>query len=172
MKKKFLYFMLLTIFSAYGLTAFAEDRWKESLKSDIVDNHIEFNPIPFSIPFKKIYPDFNRMKISITKDNWSHNLGFSVLYNKNNPEEYFLYRENDELIKFLLNKNNYKITSKNDIVKYISPVINLTEIHKISDTEYHLLNGKTFFDSKSGYILKIMENGEVKSIEEKMELKK
>lgn len=144
---------------------------EKKLKAEFVNKHIEFNPIPFSIPFKQIYPDFNRIKIVITKENWTQDSGFSFVYNKGDPAEYYLYSQVGELIQFLLDRHNYKIMSEDDIVKYIVPVISLTEIRKITDTEYYLFTGETFFDSKSGYVLKTIANGSIKSIEEKTELK-
>lgn len=169
--KKFLSRIILILAATYGLSVFAADDWEKELKAEFVNKHIEFNPIPFSILFKKIYPDFNRIKISITKENWTQDSGFSFVYNKGAPTEYYLYSQVGELIQFLLDRYNYKIMSEDDIVKYIVPVISLTEIRKVTDTEYYLFTGETFFDSKSGYILKTIANGSVKSIEEKMELK-
>ena len=75
-----------------------------------------------------------------------------------------------ELIKFLLDRYDYKIMNEDDIVKYFVPVISLTEIRKISDAEYYLFTGDTFFDSKSGYILQTSADGTVENIEEKMKL--
>ncbi|PCJ30155.1 MAG: hypothetical protein COA90_10250 [Gammaproteobacteria bacterium] len=165
--KKNLSRIILILAATYGLSVFAADDWEKELKAEFVNKHIEFNPIPFSIPFKQIYPDFNRIKIAITKENWTQDSGFSFVYNKGVPTEYYLYSQVGELIKFLLDRYNYKIMSEDDIVKYIVPVISLTEIRKITDTEYYLFTGETFFDSKSGYILKTIANGSVKSIEKK-----
>ena len=171
MKQKLLSIFVLIMSGTFGLSVFAADDWENTLKTEFVNKHIEFNPIPFSIPFKQIYPDFNRVKIAIAKkDNWKLDSGFSFVYNKNDPTEYFLYNQVGELIKFLLDRFNYKIMSEDDIVKYIVPVISLTEVRKISDAEYYLFTGDTFFDSKSGYILRTMEDGSIKNIEEKMEL--
>jgi len=169
--KKFLSGIILILAAIHTLSVFAADDWKKELKAEFVNKHVELNPIPFSIPFKQIYPDFNRIKISITKENWTQDSSFSFVYNKDAPTEHYLYSQVGELIKFLLNRYNYKIISEGDIVKYIVPVISLTEIIKITDTEYHLLTGEAFFDSKSGYILKTIANGSVKSIEREMKLK-
>ncbi|MCH8079622.1 MAG: hypothetical protein IIA06_07580 [Proteobacteria bacterium] len=170
MKQKLLSIFILIMSVTYGLSAFAADDWENALKTEFVNKYIKFNPIPFTIPFKQTYPDFNRIKIAIAKDNWTHDSGFSFVYNKNDPTEYFLYNQVGELIKFLLDRYDYKIMNEDDIVKYFVPVISLTEIRKISDAEYYLFTGDTFFDSKSGYILQTSADGTVENIEEKMKL--
>ncbi len=156
--------------STFGIPVLADEDWEKTLKAEFVDKYIEFNPIPFTIPFKQTYPDFSRVNIAITDDNLTHHTGFTFIYNENDPAEYFFYRYVGDLIKFLLDKYEYKILHEKDIVKYIVPVVGLTEIRKITDTEYYLFTGDTFFNSRSGYILTTSADGTVESIEEKMEL--
>ncbi len=170
MKKRLLSIFILITCVTYGLPASSTDDWENRLKKEFVNRYIEFNPIPFKIPFKKLYPDFNRIKVAIAKDYYTWDSGFLIIYNKNNPEEYFLYSQTSELVQFLLNRYNFKITSEDDIVKYITPIVDLTEIRKNSDTEYYLFTGETFFDSRRGYILQTKTDGAIKSMVMKMEL--
>lgn len=171
MKTLYYYVFVILIFLFYGHSAYSEEDWQNAVKTEMVNKHIELNAVPFSIPFQKIYPGFSRAKISLkVNDHATQGLDVFVIYNEIKPRDNLLYNNIEELVKFLVRRHGLKLKEKKDVEKYITPIISITEIKEVSRNEYHLFTGKTFFDSRSGYILKTTIDGEVKSVSEKLEL--
>lgn len=162
--------VFLIVLLMCSFPAFPEERWDQILKQKFINDYIELKPAPFDMAVKKLYPDFARVRVSFVRDNSVESWGILFIYNKNNPNENFLYRGDEELAKILLNRYGYKVKSEGDVAKYITPIINITEAQKISDTKYYLFTGETFFESKSGYLLETSKEGIIENVEKKLRL--